>query len=602
MNRVKKLVLFFLLFFSINVYAEEYLPIEYNVSRFMQTDSDGSVTGTNIWWVKIPAKYKMHYAYSKDVVDLKLNKTDQEYHAGWEKPSLTAKRHGATIAVNCRFIYSYDENGNKLGDGVNTSNIDFYNLQYVKSKKNNYLQAVDVSSGLGGINFDNYVDKSVQTALHGLLVVLDNNRVYYDENNYSGGTSISTNRQPRTFIAIDGNNNQYVMVATGRDAPIDGDSSFKQAGLTFDEEFIFVRDGLGVKNIKYLINLDGGGSSSFVYKGNMINPKYDSNFTVERAVPGIFYWKVDNYTINYDLNGGSFIKQPVKSYNVDSSTIKLEVPTRSNYVFMGWKDTKTNSYVSSISNGSSGNKSFRADWKKDVSLSVSNNTYYISNNILEVPYTYNGNGRVSCSSTNKSFTCEIKNNKVKITSSTTGQTTINLKSSETNDYVSKSTSFTIINNEIKVNKITINNQDLNLNNGLNHEIKVDDGVEEVNITASSNATKVNGIGKVSISGKDKIYVVFSNNYSEIKYTINIVRINESNNSSNDNNENQQNEVINNNQVNDNTNNQQNEVINNNQVIDHTNNFNSRKGFIVVLSIIAGIYLILMVLKKKDFYN
>ncbi len=253
MNKVK-ILLFFLLIFSINVYAEEYLPNNYNVSRFIQTNSDGSVTGTNIWWIKIPAKYKMHYAYSKDIVNLKLNKTNQEYHAGWEKTSLTAKRHGATVAVNCRFIYSYDENGNKLGDGVNTSNIDFYNLQYVKSQKNNYLRAVDVSSGLGGIDFDKYVDRSIQTSLHGLLVVLDNNRVYYDENNYSGGTSISTNRHPRTFIAIDGSNNQYVMVAAGRNVPVDGDSSLKQAGLTFDEEYIFVRDELGVKDIKYSIN------------------------------------------------------------------------------------------------------------------------------------------------------------------------------------------------------------------------------------------------------------------------------------------------------------------------------------------------------------
>ncbi len=248
----------------------------------------------------------------------------------------------------------------------------------------------------------------------------------------------------------------------------------------------------------------------------MINPKYDSNFTVERAVPGIFYWKVDNYTISYDLNGGSSINQPIKSYNVDSSTIKLEVPTRSNYVFIGWKDTETNSYVSTIPSGSFGNKSFKADWKKDATLSVSTDTYYITNNVLEVPYTYNGNGNVSCSSTNDSFTCEIINNKVKITSNTTGQTIINLKSSETNDYVSKSTSFAVIN-----------------------------------------------------------------------------RIKTSNNPSNQN------------PINNNANTDNNHIIDNtdNDKANENNNFlNFKKSFIVVFSILVGISLIFIVLKKKDYYN
>ncbi len=48
-------------------------------------------------------------------------------------------------------------------------------------------------------------------------------------------------------------------------------------------------------------------------------------------------YKLIEYPIKYELDGGEFLSEPVRSCNVESETIALPVPKRDGYVFLGWQ-------------------------------------------------------------------------------------------------------------------------------------------------------------------------------------------------------------------------------------------------------------------------
>jgi uncharacterized repeat protein (TIGR02543 family) len=74
-------------------------------------------------------------------------------------------------------------------------------------------------------------------------------------------------------------------------------------------------------------------------------------------------WVLINYSITYNLNGGTNSSNPT-SYNITSSTIALNSPSKSCNNFGGWYNNPsfTGSAVTSILAGSTGDKSFYAKW------------------------------------------------------------------------------------------------------------------------------------------------------------------------------------------------------------------------------------------------
>ena len=74
-------------------------------------------------------------------------------------------------------------------------------------------------------------------------------------------------------------------------------------------------------------------------------------------------WKIVNYTITYNLNGGSVSGNPT-SYNVETATFTLNNPTRTGYTFTGWTGTGLSSASKEVkvNKGSTGNKSYTANW------------------------------------------------------------------------------------------------------------------------------------------------------------------------------------------------------------------------------------------------
>ena len=76
-------------------------------------------------------------------------------------------------------------------------------------------------------------------------------------------------------------------------------------------------------------------------------------------------WTAVNYTIDYTLNGGSVSTNPT-SYTIATNTITLNNPTKDGYTFKGWTGSNGNTPQTSvqIAKGSTGNKTYTANWEK----------------------------------------------------------------------------------------------------------------------------------------------------------------------------------------------------------------------------------------------
>ena len=73
----------------------------------------------------------------------------------------------------------------------------------------------------------------------------------------------------------------------------------------------------------------------------------------------------EDYTITYNLNGGSDNGGNPASYNIETETITLKPASRTGYTFKGWFNNEkcTGDAVTQIVKGSTGNKKFWAKWE-----------------------------------------------------------------------------------------------------------------------------------------------------------------------------------------------------------------------------------------------
>jgi len=84
-------------------------------------------------------------------------------------------------------------------------------------------------------------------------------------------------------------------------------------------------------------------------------------------------WTPVNYTISYDLAGGSVASANPTSYNIESAPITLINPTKDGYDFAGWTGTGLDAATKTviIATGNTGDRSYTATWtKKTYSVSI----------------------------------------------------------------------------------------------------------------------------------------------------------------------------------------------------------------------------------------
>lgn len=92
------------------------------------------------------------------------------------------------------------------------------------------------------------------------------------------------------------------------------------------------------------------------------------------------HWTMNTYSISYNTNGGSLSDQKT-SYNVNTDSFTLPTPTKNGYTFTGWTGSNGTTAQKSvtIAKGSTGNKSFTANWTPtNYSISYSLNGGSIS--------------------------------------------------------------------------------------------------------------------------------------------------------------------------------------------------------------------------------
>ena len=76
-------------------------------------------------------------------------------------------------------------------------------------------------------------------------------------------------------------------------------------------------------------------------------------------------WEINQYTIAYDLAGGTAEGNP-DTYTIETGTFTLKNPTKSGYTFTGWSGTGLtgeNNLTVTIEKGSTGDRSYTAHWR-----------------------------------------------------------------------------------------------------------------------------------------------------------------------------------------------------------------------------------------------
>ena len=112
-------------------------------------------------------------------------------------------------------------------------------------------------------------------------------------------------------------------------------------------------------------------------------PEKDNEYTAEWVKEG-------DYTITYELDGGTNASENPASYNVETETITLKDPAKPGYTFEGWymAEDFTGNAVTEIVQGTTGNITLYAKWVKEGDYTI---TYVLDGgtNAPENPAGYN---------------------------------------------------------------------------------------------------------------------------------------------------------------------------------------------------------------------
>ena len=110
---------------------------------------------------------------------------------------------------------------------------------------------------------------------------------------------------------------------------------------------------------------DGNTSSYFMWLGSDGNLYAPGESVPEVVTTLTAQWTVNQYTITYDLAGGTVEGNP-DTYTIETVAFTLKNPTKSGYTFTGWSGTGLdgeNNMTVTIPKGSTGNRSYTAHWR-----------------------------------------------------------------------------------------------------------------------------------------------------------------------------------------------------------------------------------------------
>ena len=110
---------------------------------------------------------------------------------------------------------------------------------------------------------------------------------------------------------------------------------------------------------------DGNNGSYFMWLGSDGNLYAPGESVPEVVTTLTAQWTVHQYTITYDLAGGTVEDNP-NTYTIETVAFTLKNPTKSGYTFTGWSGTGLdgeNNMTVTIPTGSTGNRIYTAHWR-----------------------------------------------------------------------------------------------------------------------------------------------------------------------------------------------------------------------------------------------
>ena len=110
---------------------------------------------------------------------------------------------------------------------------------------------------------------------------------------------------------------------------------------------------------------DGNNGSYFKWLGSDGNLYAPGESVPEVVTTLTAQWTVNQYTITYNLAGGTAEGNP-DTYTIETVAFTLKNPTKSGYTFTGWSGTRLdgeNNMTVTIPKGSTGNRSYTAHWR-----------------------------------------------------------------------------------------------------------------------------------------------------------------------------------------------------------------------------------------------
>jgi uncharacterized repeat protein (TIGR02543 family) len=128
------------------------------------------------------------------------------------------------------------------------------------------------------------------------------------------------------------------------------------------------------ENIGSSINVNAKLNNGYTFVGwyngsTLVSDKMNFNYTMPNTDTVLTAKTTPaKYTISYDLNGGAVAVSNPTGYNIETPTFTLNNPVKIGYTFVGWTGSNgtTPQKAVSIYKGSTGNKSYKANWTANI--------------------------------------------------------------------------------------------------------------------------------------------------------------------------------------------------------------------------------------------
>ena len=294
----------------------KYLVIGHNsYSRVYQLTQ---ISNTNLWYVYLDDK--ANHVWEDATYCAFIGSNSSWSDGDWGPGNVsTASKYTATFPVN----YS-----NSILSGK------FYLYRPVSSSDGTELNR-DRYDAYGGLNWDITFKAKIKA---------------FGEDSYAEGTSkgkVTVKRYTYGNATSCGSSASTDVLAVG------GTSGIYAMG------YVSTRCTLTVANV-----VDGYTFRGWYADGSRLSETSPYRTYSPKATTVYAYFEANSYTITYNnMDGATNHPSNPSSYGVTSSTITLQAPTKSGYVFAGWcSDEGCTTRVSSIPSGSTGNKVFYAKW------------------------------------------------------------------------------------------------------------------------------------------------------------------------------------------------------------------------------------------------